>query len=409
MKNATETKKFEAGKTYTLAGMTFEVIKRTPCFVTYKHQGILGNELTTRAKVHFDESENAEIFFSANMTVSAANELVEETEEVNTITNDDDKAIEVKKNIDEVKAENRQLILDFGLEFQQFVLDNQEDFETIRDGAKLHEMDACEGYVNKRFDSIRDAYHAAFNKIADAAALLRNEGNRKAAKALSTYLNNFETLGRLQAHISNEQATDNANTTAQVEKEFAFDESILTPENTPDNFEDFTVTVYNKDLPLNVDEDGRRPIFKDVRDAIKFAKEEYRRTGLNVTVDHLNAKMHFGEWLDLPIYSITAAGEEVIYAELEEIVKGIETSRELAAAYEGENGLANKVACTLAYSNKLTPEQTTGALYGFIREAENAGLYDFARKVRFKVLQDCWDSTFNNFCIEDYLKLLKIK
>ena len=71
-----------------------------------------------------------------------------------------------------------------------------------------------------------------------------------------------------------------------------------------------------------------------------------------------------------------------------------------------EKVILDKIACTIAYSEKIGNRRAINSIYNFVKEAETKGLIDLAREVKFKTIAACWSDSLDNFYIEDYLKML---
>lgn len=71
-----------------------------------------------------------------------------------------------------------------------------------------------------------------------------------------------------------------------------------------------------------------------------------------------------------------------------------------------EKVILDKIACTIAYSEKIGNRRAINSIYDFVKEAETKGLIDLAREVKFKTITACWSDSLDNFYIEDYLRML---
>ena len=68
--------------------------------------------------------------------------------------------------------------------------------------------------------------------------------------------------------------------------------------------------------------------------------------------------------------------------------------------------LKNKIVCTFAYSEQIGYSKTMDLLYDFTKEAEKLGLDELSKYLKFKLINASWDSSLDNFYVEDCLKLL---
>ncbi len=355
---------FEVGQTIN-RGLVYTVVKRTAKTITIEYQGMLGGMVQSRKKIY--EDEKAEFICNGDYVLFYANDAITDEAE--------EKQIEAK-------------IEDYIVspEAQEVALQSEEDF------AGIIRFEVGKVYKNKNF------YRVIERKITeyfDTILVVEEIDGRMYHQSFIHCIDGVETVKNLF-----KGETLNADSNFDL-----FDESILTPENTPIDFEDFTVEVYddNEDNILNLDEDGLTPYFDDVREAIKYAKKEYFQTGLNVTVVQLNTSSKMFKNTDLPLYGIYS-GEEMIYSKLEEVLQKIEIKK--AESENPADIILYKIVCTIAYSEKIGNRKAINSIYNFVKEAEKKGFIDLAREVKFKTIIACWGDSLDNFYIEDYLKLL---
>ena len=246
------------------------------------------------------------------------------------------KTNEIQNTIIEVKAEMIQLTLNFDEKVSTFVNENADTFNTIKEGAKLQEKDAIENYVNKNFDSA--TYHAALNKVADFASVLRDNGKFKSAGILMDYRNHFNTLGRLEAHAEfNNIEVDSEEKSSEVKK-FEVGKTYKTTSNCDSN------CIYTFKIVKRTE--------KTVTTINKHGKQKLYRVRIIDGVE----KFSLGRY---SLASIISASDEERQAVTFDVEECVVTPEAMDVAIEAEEELAfereilNMVGCTYECEEEL--------------------------------------------------------